>query len=111
MNVKSFESLHIDGDQELWEFVQLCFLLAPVKSLFSIRDQALDFGERSTVAPSRIIKLVWKNCGAQFCCSVASCLSSIAIVNGLMRFSGAAMAVEGDISEAWDSVLQRTTCS
>lgn len=63
MYVQRFEAVYLYGGLEIWQLVELTFLLPPIKFFSPVGSQSFHVSQWGTVVPVRLVELVREGCG------------------------------------------------
>lgn len=64
--IQRFKSLHLYSRLEIWQLVELSFLLSPIEFLPPISTQSFHVSQRGAIIPLGLVKLVGEGCGFKF---------------------------------------------
>lgn len=64
--IQRFESLNLYSRLEIWQLVELSFLLSPIEFLPPISTQSFHVSQRGAIIPLGLVKLVGEGCGFKF---------------------------------------------
>lgn len=62
MDVQRFEAVYLYGGLEVWQLVELSFLLPPIELLSPVCSQSFHVSQWGTVVPACLVKLIRKVC-------------------------------------------------
>lgn len=61
--IQTFEAVDLNCSLEIWEFIELSFLLPPIKLFSPVFDQSFHVSQGGAVVPARLVELVREGCG------------------------------------------------
>ena len=66
MYIQRFEAVNLYGGLEIWQRIELSFLLPPIKAFLPVCSQAFHVSQRSAMIPAGTAELVWEDRGFEF---------------------------------------------
>ena len=66
MNIQRFEAVDLNRSLEIWELIELSFLLPPIEFFLPVCSQSFHVSQRGAIVPARLVELVREGCGFKF---------------------------------------------
>ncbi len=66
MNVQRFEAVDVYRGLEIWQLIELSFLLPPIEFLSPVCSQSFHIGQGGSIVPASLVELVREGCGFKF---------------------------------------------
>ncbi len=66
MYIQRFEAVDLYGGLEVWQLVELSFLLSPIKVFSPVGSQSFHISQGGAIVPAGLVELVREGCGFKF---------------------------------------------
>ena len=66
MYIQRFEPVNLYSSLEMWQLVELSFLLSPIKVLSPVCTQSFHLSQWDAINPIGLVELVGESCGFEF---------------------------------------------